>query len=138
MNKQEKQDFLSGVGEAIEFVTMDDRMEFKGTLSPNLVEQLPTLCDKFLADAEPLLDQVLSAQYTASHAGHDFVLTMGGHGAGFWDGDCPEEIGMKLTELVESKFPDLDCYIYRKKIYSLRLDYEMTKKNLGFSLQQDK
>lgn len=31
-------------------------------------------------------------------AGHDFWLTRNGHGAGFWDGDYPEEIGKRLTE----------------------------------------
>lgn len=30
-------------------------------------------------------------------AGHDFWLTRNGHGAGFWDGDWPEEIGNRLT-----------------------------------------
>lgn len=30
--------------------------------------------------------------------GHDFWLTRAGHGAGFWDGDLPEELGARLTE----------------------------------------
>lgn len=30
-------------------------------------------------------------------AGHDFALTRNGHGAGFWDGDLPEELGNRLT-----------------------------------------
>ena len=30
-------------------------------------------------------------------AGHHFWLTRNGHGAGFWDGDWPEEIGERLT-----------------------------------------
>lgn len=32
-----------------------------------------------------------------SQAGHDFWLTRNGHGAGFWDGDWPEEVGGRLT-----------------------------------------
>lgn len=32
------------------------------------------------------------------HAGHDFWLTRNGHGAGFWDGDWPEEAGERLTK----------------------------------------
>lgn len=32
-------------------------------------------------------------------AGHDFWLTREGHGAGFWDGDWPEELGEQLTKL---------------------------------------
>ena len=31
-------------------------------------------------------------------AGHDFWLTRAGHGAGFWDGDLPKELGDRLTE----------------------------------------
>ena len=31
-------------------------------------------------------------------AGHDFALTRNGHGAGYWDGDLPEELGDRLTE----------------------------------------
>ena len=34
-------------------------------------------------------------------AGHDFWLTRNGHGAGFWDGDWPEEAGERLTEAAE-------------------------------------
>lgn len=30
-------------------------------------------------------------------AGHDFALTRNGHGAGFWDGDLPRELGARLT-----------------------------------------
>jgi hypothetical protein len=30
-------------------------------------------------------------------AGHDFLLTRNHHGAGFWDGDWPEEVGERLT-----------------------------------------
>lgn len=33
-----------------------------------------------------------------AYAGHDFWLTRAGHGAGFWDGDLPEELGARLTE----------------------------------------
>ena len=32
-------------------------------------------------------------------AGHDFWLTRNGHGAGFWDGDWPEDDGKWLTEV---------------------------------------
>jgi hypothetical protein len=31
-------------------------------------------------------------------AGHDFWLTRNGHGAGFWDGDWPGEVGRRLTD----------------------------------------
>lgn len=35
-------------------------------------------------------------------AGHDFWLTRNGHGAGFGDGDWPEEAGEKLSEAARS------------------------------------
>jgi hypothetical protein len=31
-------------------------------------------------------------------AGHDFWLTRSGHGAGFWDGDWPDDVGERLTQ----------------------------------------
>jgi hypothetical protein len=34
-------------------------------------------------------------------AGHDFWLTRNGHGAGFWDGDWPDNVGKRLTEASE-------------------------------------
>lgn len=36
------------------------------------------------------------------YAGHDFALTRNGHGAGFWDGDLPEELGARLTAATET------------------------------------
>lgn len=36
-----------------------------------------------------------------TRAGHDFALTRNGHGAGYWDGDLPDEIGDRLTEASE-------------------------------------
>ena len=49
---------------------------------------------KFVDKAGSLLDDVDPEQ-----AGHDFWLTRNHHGAGFWDGDYPEDIGDKLTKL---------------------------------------
>ena len=49
---------------------------------------------KFIDKAGDLLDDV-----EPGSAGHDFWLTRHHHGAGFWDGDYPEEVGKKLTDL---------------------------------------
>jgi hypothetical protein len=35
-------------------------------------------------------------------AGHDFFLTRNGHGAGFWDGDWPDDAGERLTAAAKS------------------------------------
>jgi hypothetical protein len=51
-----------------------------------------------------------SGEYTEdSAAGHDFWLTRCGHGAGFWDGDWPEN-GDALTA-ASKKFGDADLYV---------------------------
>ena len=39
---------------------------------------------------------------------HDFILTVNGHGAGFWDGDWKS--GDKLTELCEG-FREIEVYL---------------------------
>lgn len=36
------------------------------------------------------------------YAGHDFALTRNGHGAGYWDGDLPEELGARLTAAAQA------------------------------------
>ncbi len=43
-------------------------------------------------------------------AGHDFWLTRNGHGAGFWDGDWPEQSGKRLTALSKT-FGESNLYI---------------------------
>lgn len=42
--------------------------------------------------------------------GHDFWLTRNGHGAGFWDGDYPREIGQALSKIAHS-FGSCDLYL---------------------------
>lgn len=49
-------------------------------------------------------------------AGHDFLLTRNGHGAGFFDGDWPIA-GDRLTKASEA-FEKFDLYISDGKIYS--------------------
>ena len=43
-------------------------------------------------------------------AGHDFWLTRNHHGAGFWDGDWPEDVDEKLTEASHS-WGEMDLYV---------------------------
>lgn len=42
--------------------------------------------------------------------GYDFWLTRNGHGAGFWDGDWPEQIGDALTNAAHA-FGSFDLYV---------------------------
>lgn len=43
-------------------------------------------------------------------AGHDFWLTRNRHGAGFFDGDWPTDVGARLTEASHC-FGSIDLYI---------------------------
>jgi hypothetical protein len=45
-----------------------------------------------------------------SQVAHDFWLTRNRHGAGFWDGDYPEELGEQLTNL-SHEFGEVDIYL---------------------------
>ena len=42
--------------------------------------------------------------------GHDFWLTRNHHGAGYWDGDLPEDIGQRLTGLADA-FGECNLYV---------------------------
>ena len=46
----------------------------------------------------------------ASQAGHDFWFTRNHHGAGFWDGDYPEQIGEILTDASHG-YGSFDLYV---------------------------
>jgi hypothetical protein len=43
-------------------------------------------------------------------AGHDFWLTRNRHGAGFWDGDWPDDVGKKLTDASHT-YGEFDLYV---------------------------
>lgn len=59
--------------------------------------------EKFVSLADKLINEVLEVDgYNLENVGHDFWLTRNGHGAGFWDGDLPNELGDKLTTIAES------------------------------------
>jgi hypothetical protein len=50
-----------------------------------------------------------------ARAGHDFWLTRNHHGAGFWDGDWPEDAGERLTKASHA-YGEIDLYVYRGKV----------------------
>ena len=52
-----------------------------------------------------------------AQAGHDFWLTRNRHGAGFWDGDWPQEVGAKLTDACRP-YGGVDLYVWRGKVRS--------------------
>jgi hypothetical protein len=42
--------------------------------------------------------------------GHDFWLTRNRHGAGFWDGDYPADLGRRLTDSAHA-WGEVDLYV---------------------------
>ena len=82
-----------------------DRNYSIGDFSEEALKQADKDCDLFIEKAGDLLDHIDDCD-----SGHDFWLTRQGHGAGFWDGDYPDEIGDKLTEIAND-FRELYIYV---------------------------
>jgi len=60
--------------------------------SPGSLTRAAEDCEAFKRDNAADLEGADMAQ-----AGHDFYLTRNRHGAGFWDGDYPKDVGDRLT-----------------------------------------
>lgn len=73
-------------------------------IAPETLEKMVADCAKFQSENAELITPDLS------RAGHDFWLTRNGHGAGFWDGDWPEDAGKTLTAASKA-FGQVDLYI---------------------------
>lgn len=73
------------------------------TARADIVAFLTTIAEERPVDAWPLVAK------NAGRFGQDFWLTRNGHGAGFWDGDWPDEIGTWLTEIAR---PYGEVYLY--------------------------
>lgn len=70
----------------------------------------------------------ITNDYNDVQLAHDFWITRNHHGAGFWDGDYPKEIGDFLTNRA-GKFPELRVYVGDdKKLY---FDKQLTRKGYG-------
>jgi hypothetical protein len=61
-------------------------------IDPATLADMAEDCRRFQAEHGDLIAS------DPARAGHDFWLTRNRHGAGFWDGDWPEETGRKLTD----------------------------------------
>lgn len=105
-------EFVDGYTEALKWSTScdhageeyEDMQAFE--FSPKMAGQIADECGAFftanhadLIEAAAAYEEKGTNGYTGmGYAGHDFWLTRAGHGAGFWDGDLPEELGERLTE----------------------------------------
>jgi hypothetical protein len=87
-------------------VPLDSAKYSDAELAEETIARFKADCAKFQTDNAALLEQASEHQSTG-HQGHDFWLTRNGHGAGFWDGDYPKELGDALTEASE-KFGECD------------------------------
>jgi hypothetical protein len=68
--------------------------------APEAITQAKKDTSTFLKKAKEIVLNIdPEYELDESYAGHDFWLTRNSHGAGFWDGDYPKEIGESLTEL---------------------------------------
>lgn len=76
-------------------------------LSPETARRMRADAAEFFLQARELIEEK-----GPSAAGHDFWLTRNGHGAGFWDGDWPEN-GDKLTTIAEV-FGEVHLYLSDK------------------------
>ncbi len=85
-------------------------------IDPDTLRVMEDDCQKFQREnAEDIA--TWEGDYTSEEkAGHDFWLTREGHGAGFWDGDWPEESGKRLTEASE-RFGEFGLYLAGETIY---------------------
>lgn len=67
--------------------------------------------EKLKKEAKRFFDETYDMiSHNLKQAGHDFWLTKNHHGAGFWDGDWPAEIGKKLTD-ISHKYGETDIYV---------------------------
>lgn len=75
-------------------------------IAPETMVKMQQDCQDFLTENQALILE----HGTLSRAGHDFWLTRNGHGAGFWDGDWPEDVGETLTKASKT-FGEFDLYV---------------------------
>jgi hypothetical protein len=67
-------------------------------------------CKKFLAANQSLVEEAAEI-YGLPRVSHDLALTRNRHGAGFWDGGLPEELGAALTDAAHAMGEmGVDCY----------------------------
>lgn len=76
--------------------------------SPEALEQAKKELDEFMKEADTILSSIEDVDMET--VAHDFWLTRNNHGAGFWDGDYPEEDGDKLTE-ISNNYGETNLYV---------------------------
>jgi hypothetical protein len=93
--------FIRGYIECALWSSSDDEGESLDghTLSTEARASLERFAEGFARDNADLLARAVCVPgYAWEHAGHDLWLTQNHHGAGYWDGDLPDDIGDALTD----------------------------------------
>jgi hypothetical protein len=104
-------EFTRGYVETALWFTVMHEGAVQSHLSPSALDVLQRDAKRFQREQGELLSQAYAVPgYDPSTAGHDFWLTRNGHGAGFWDGDLPNEIGQALTTAAHA-FGEQDLYV---------------------------
>lgn len=80
-------------------------------LAPETLARMVIDCAQFKRRNEDLLihENLTKPGDMLTQAGHDFLLTRNGHGAGFWDGDWLEPAGSLLTN-ASKRFSEFSLY----------------------------
>lgn len=84
--------------------TEEEELQNKGwtDLAPQTLQGMMDDCRKFQEQEATMLARATYGNKPgggdSEYAGQDFWLTRNGHGAGFWDGDLPDDVGESLTE----------------------------------------
>lgn len=105
--------FLSGYRQAVLFADLDEGLNpSEVELSESFMEKTRNDCTMFFQkNILILMDAVDVPGYDWYKAGSDFWLTRKGHGAGYWDGDLPDEIGDLLTEKAQELLTHQCVYV---------------------------
>jgi hypothetical protein len=90
-------------------------------IAPETRETMERDCREFYQQARPIIERCLAKWESGDWApgfrgdlierlGHDFSLTRNGHGAGFWDGDWPDDEGEELSKIARG-FGEFTLYV---------------------------
>ena len=101
---------ISGFIGAVEFAESEDGE----SVAEDSMAVVKDICENFYSNNKLLID-TYAMNVSYSSIGHDFWLTMQGHGTGFWDRGINEDMEKQLTEI--SQKYHLHSYIEDGKIF---------------------
>lgn len=113
---QQREEFFQAFVAAMVWLGTDDNENpmdenhSEQDINPGALTGLKDDCNAFIdQNADLLLEAVTKPGYTFANAGHDYLLSRNGHGAGFFDRDL-DEVGDKLQEASQDA-GTVDAYV---------------------------